>query len=1120
MARVSESFPLEDDPLWYKDAIIYEVHVRAFFDSNGDGIGDLQGLTEKLDYVQDLGITALWLLPFYPSPLRDDGYDTADFTSVHPAYGNLRDFQVLLREAHARGIRVITELVLNHTSEQHPWFQRARRAAPGSRWRDFYVWSDTPDKYRDVRIIFQDFESSNWSWDPVAKAYYWHRFYSHQPDLNYESPAVRRQMLKIVDFWMGMGVDGVRLDAVPYLFEHEGTNGENLPETHAFLKTLRQHVDQRHKNRMLLAEANQWPEDAIAYLGEGDECHMAFHFPLMPRLFMAIRMEDRFPIIEVLQNTPPIPETSQWALFLRNHDELTLEMVTDEERDYMYRSYIQDPKARINLGIRRRLAPLLGNNRRRIELMNGLLFSFAGTGVIYYGDELGMGDNIYLGDRNGVRTPMQWSGDRNAGFSKANPQRLYLPIIIDPEYHYETVNVETQKNNLSSLLWWMKRLIALRKRYKAFSRGTLEFLQPENRKVLAFVRRFEDECIVVVANLSRFVQAAEIDLSPFAGRAPVELFGRTAFPVITERPYFLTLGPHSFYWFSLDPQKVEETAASSVASLPSLAITGTSWHAVFRGRAKTSLENVLVSHIRERRWFCGKARTVRNVQFSDVIHFPQGKDDPLAYLCFLNVEYTEGEAETYLIPIAFAQGDAAERIVNEFPQAAIARVTLQGHEVGGLLFDALWSSGFCAALLQAISRRRRFTGTEGNIHVWPTTAFRRLRDTGDGSLEAAVFKGEQRNTSVIYGNTFVLKLFRRLQPTVNPDLEMGRFLTEEAGFSHSPPVAGVLEYRRGRAETMTLGMLYGYVKNQGDAWGYTLDAARDYFEDIAASADKEVDPILSPKGNLIQLSDREIPSQTFERLGTYLPMVEALGRRTAEMHVALSSDVEDTAFRPEPFFEHYQRSLYQSMRNLTVQTFQTLDRRLRSLDEHIRNEAQTVLNRQQEVLSRFRAVTSHKFSGMRTRCHGDYQLSQVLYTGDDLVIIDFEGDPASPLGERKLKSSPLKDVADMLRSFHRAAYAVLFDLQEGGLLSQQELAAIQPWVDVWQRWVSVAFLKAYRATARGAIFLPADLQELQVLLDIYSLEKVISELAYELDNRPNWILVSLKGIEYLLDSAQ
>ena len=550
---------------WYKDAIIYEVHVRAFFDSVTDGIGDFGGLTQKLPYLEDLGVTAIWLLPFCPSPLKDDGYDISDYTDVHRSYGSLKDFQRFMREAKRRGLKVITELVLNHTSDQHLWFQRSRRAPPGSRWRDFYVWSDTSDKYRDARIIFKDFESSNWTWDPVAKAYYWHRFYSHQPDLNWENPEVRKAMFAAMDFWFDMGVDGLRLDAVPYLFEREGTNCENLPETHAALKELRKHVDEKYEGRMLLAEANQWPEDAVAYFGNGDECHMAFHFPIMPRLFMGLRMEDRHPITEILRITPPIPENCQWAMFLRNHDELTLEMVTDEERDYMYRTYAQDRGMRINLGIRRRLAPLLENDRRRIELMNALLLSLPGTPVLYYGDEIGMGDNIYLGDRNGVRTPMQWSPDRNAGFSRANPQKLYLPVNIDPEYHYEALNVETQNNNSHSLLWWMKRMIAQRKQHPAFGRGKMEILFPSNRKILAFVREFEDEKILVVANLSRFTQCAELDLSKHREAVPVEVFGRNRFPAITEQPYLLSLGPHAFQWFHLQPREQSQESFSVTA---------------------------------------------------------------------------------------------------------------------------------------------------------------------------------------------------------------------------------------------------------------------------------------------------------------------------------------------------------------------------------------------------------------------------------------------------------------------------------------------------------------------------------------------------------------------------
>jgi maltose alpha-D-glucosyltransferase/alpha-amylase len=539
------------DPLWYKDAIIYETHVKAFFDSNNDGTGDFQGLHQKLDYLQDLGVTCLWLLPFFPSPLKDDGYDISDYRSVHPSYGTLDDFKAFLNAAHERGLQVLVELVVNHTSDQHPWFQRARRAPPGSIERDYYVWSESDQKYRDARIIFTDTEKSNWSWDPEAQAYYWHRFFSHQPDLNFDNPKVLNEVLDAMHFWLDLGADGMRLDAIPYLCEREGTNCENLPETHAVVRAMRRALDEKYANRMFLAEANQWPVDVLPYFGNGDECHMAFHFPLMPRIFMALRLEDRHPITDIMEQTPPIPDTCQWGLFLRNHDELTLEMVSDEERDYMYLAYSADPRMRLNVGIRRRMAPLMENNRRRIELLNSLLFSFPGTPIIYYGDEIGMGDNIYLGDRNGVRTPMQWTPDRNAGFSRANPAKLYSPVIMDPVYGYEAINVEAQQSDSSSLLHWMRNMIALRKLFRVFGRGSLEFLKPENRKVLAYVRKYDGEQVLCVANLSRFAQPVELDLSPMAGMTPVEMLGYTEFPVIERSPYRLTLGPYGFFWFEL-----------------------------------------------------------------------------------------------------------------------------------------------------------------------------------------------------------------------------------------------------------------------------------------------------------------------------------------------------------------------------------------------------------------------------------------------------------------------------------------------------------------------------------------------------------------------------------------
>lgn len=927
---------LDDNPLWYKDAIIYEVHVRAFYDGEVDGVGDFRGLTHKLDYLQNLGVTALWLLPFCPSPLRDDGYDMSDYTDVHPTYGTLNDFEVFLREAHRRGMRIITELALNHTSDRHSWFQRARRAKLDSAWRNFYVWSETPEKYQDARIIFKDFETSNWAWDPVAHAYYWHRFYAHQPDLNYDNPAVRKAITQVVDFWFGLGVDGLRLDAVPYLYERDGTNCENLAETHAFLRDLRRHVDRQFAGRMFLAEANQWPEDAVAYFGTGDECHMNFHFPLMPRLFMAIHTEDRFPVIDILQQTPAIPENCQWGIFLRNHDELTLEMVTDEERDYMYCVYAQDPQARINLGIRRRLAPLLGNHRRRIELMNGLLFSLPGSPVIYYGDEIGMGDNVYLGDRNGVRTPMQWSGDRNAGFSRANPQRLYLPIIIDPQYHYEAVNVEAQQNNPHSLLWWMKRLIALRKRYKAFGRGTLEFLQPENSKIIAFLRRYQNECLLVVANLSRFVQYGELDLSAFRGMQPIEMFGRVAFPPIGELPYLLTLGPHSFFWFTSEaPPSSEITASTPPVAVPTLTVNG-GWEQLFQDEDTAALATILSEYLKARRLFGGKARQIRSVTIPEILRFPYSSG--VAYLASVVVGCTEGDPEAYVLPLAAATGERGEQLQRETPQAVVAR--FRGEEETGVLYEAIWESEFCQALLDAVARRRRFKGTFGEL-VGVSTHKLRQSGLADTTLGPSLLKAEQSSTSILYGDKFVLKLLRRVDEGVNPDLEIGRFLTEKTSFTHTAPVAGTLEYRRSKGEPVTIAILHGFVPNQGDAWNFTLDALGRYFE-AALAQSPTIHPEVMQK-SLLALTEEQCPALASELIGSYLASTQWLGQRTAELHLALASDTLDPQFTPEAFSTLYQHSIYQSMRSLAVQSFQLLRRHLKNLPETVVNDAQKVL---------------------------------------------------------------------------------------------------------------------------------------------------------------------------------
>ncbi len=1101
-------FRPDDDPLWYKDAIIYEVHVRAFYDSNGDGLGDFAGLAEKLDYLQDLGVTVVWVLPFCPSPWRDDGYDISDYTDVHPAYGTLRDFQTFLKEAHRRGLRVVTELVLNHTSDQHMWFQRARTSPAGSRWRDYYVWSDTPEKYKDARIIFKDTETSNWAWDGVAKQYYWHRFFSHQPDLNFDNPRVRRALFDVVDFWLDMGVDGLRLDAVPYLYEREGTSCENLPETHAYLKELRKHIDSKYKNRMLLAEANQWPEDAVAYFAAGDESNMNFHFPVMPRLFMATRMEDRFPIVDILQQTPPIPDACQWALFLRNHDELTLEMVTDEERDYMYRVYASDQQMRLNLGIRRRLAPLLGNDRRKIELMNALLFSLPGTPVIYYGDEIGMGDNFYLGDRNGVRTPMQWSADRNAGFSRANPQRLYLPIIIDPEYHYEAINVESQNRNPHSLLWWMKRLIALRKEYKAFGRGSLEFVQPENRKVLAFVRRYEDTAILVVANLSRFVQATELDLSAFKGMLPVELFGRSEFPVIGDQPYFVTIGPHAFYWFSLEharagAETVGEKAAAAEASVPVLNVA--SFVDLFDSATRSALARALPGFLRARRWFRGAGRRIRATQIADIIALPQSG----AYILILTVEYSEGDPETYLLPVALRAGDPSP------DGLAVVRVKGPADEVR-VLYSALVDKAFSRELLEAITRRRRFRGEAGELIAVPAAGFRRAAPDDVSQLEPALYRGEQSNSSIVYSDRFILKMFRKLDAGINPELEIGYFLTERAHFLHAAALAGALEYRRD-GQSSTAGILHDYVPHQADGWRYTLDSLSAYFEGaLARRSHAEPDPTLEPPS--LELLNQEPPPLARELIGTYLETAKQIGRRTAEMHNALSSDTRDPNFAPEPFTDFYRQSLYHGMLGLLSQSFGLLRQRLSRLSEPALGEARRVLAFDGEIRKRFKEARDRKGAAMRIRCHGDFHLGELLYTGKDLVIIDFEGEPRRPLSERRIKRSPLRDVASMLRSFQYASHAALFGEVPGVIPRAEQRPLLESWARYWNRWVGVVFVKEYLAAAAGS-YLPKSREATAALLLTYVLEKAIHEVLYELNNRPAWVRIPLHGILQLLEPS-
>jgi len=1113
--RVPVAKGLSPEPCWYKSGVIYEVHVRSFCDGDGDGWGDFAGLTAKLDYLRDLGVTAIWLLPFYPSPLKDDGYDIADYCDVHPRYGTLADFKLFLRNAHELGLRVITELVLNHTSDRHEWFQRARRAPPGSAWRNFYTWSDATSKYKDARVIFKDVEASNWAWDPVAKAYYWHRFFSHQPDLNYDSPEVQEEIIRVMDFWLGLGVDGLRLDAVPYLYEQEGTHCENLPPTHAFLRRLRAHVDQHYSERMLLAEANQWPEEAVTYFGQGrgDECHMAFHFPLMPRLFMALRMEDRTPILDILEQTPSIPETCQWALFLRNHDELTLEMVTDEERDYMYRMYAHVHEARLNLGIRRRLAPLLGNDRKRIELLNGLLLSLPGTPVLYYGDEIGMGDNIYLGDRNGVRTPMQWSADRNAGFSRANPQQLYLPITLDPEYHYEAVNVEAQLRNPHSLLWWMRRVLALRKGWRALGEGRAEFLSPQNRKILAYVLRYEEETLLVVANLSRFPQSVELDLSAFKGHTPVELFGRTPFPDVGSRPFPLTLGPHGFYWFSLEAHHggaVGGGRRSAVAAVE-LSVAG-DWEQCLSGKAKPALEKAVAVHFGKTKRFGGTGKYIKTATLREAVPVSQGTEK--AFLTVWQVDCVGADSEWYLLPLAFTGGARAEQLRQEEPHRVIASLTRARSSREGVLFDALGHEEFDAALLELILRRRRLKGWGGNLVSWRGPLLGALPQRWRGVMKSTLLRGAQRHSSVRFGERFVLKLFRRVHWGVNPELELGRWLTCRS-FPHAPPLTGALEYHRADGERLGVAAVHGWLPKAETGWEYTLRALDRYYErglSLGAQGTR-FSPVCK---SLMQSVRKEYPAEVPELVGTYLESARILGVRTAELHLALTGGADNADFAPEPFTAYYQRSLYQSMRNSARRSLQRLRDELPRLPESARAQAARVLEREADVLKRLGSVMGLPVSGMRIRCHGDYSLEQVLHTGKDFAIVDFEGHPDQAVSERQIKRLVLRDLAGMLCSFRYAADTALTRASEMGRMATERERVLAPLVGYWRLWVNVAFLKGYLDKLASSVLLPASDGVLQPLLQVFVLHRLLDDLVDHLGTEPALVKPGCEGVLELL----
>ncbi|MDD2732899.1 MAG: maltose alpha-D-glucosyltransferase [Desulfuromonadaceae bacterium] len=1086
---------------WYKDAVVYQLHVKAFFDANGDGVGDFPGLIEKLDYVRDLGVNTIWLLPFYPSPMKDDGYDVADYRNVYSQYGTRNDLRTLVREAHRRGLRIITELVVNHTSDQHPWFQAARRAPAGSSKRNYYVWSDNDQKLAGTRIIFSDTETSNWAWDPLAKAYYWHRFFSHQPDLNYNNPKVLKAIFRVMRFWLDMGVDGFRLDAIPYLCVREGTSNENLPETHDVIRQIRAQVDAHYQNRLLLAEANQWPEDVREYFGEGDECHMAYHFPLMPRIYMAIAQEDRHPVVEIMQQTPDIPENCQWAIFLRNHDELTLEMVTSKERDYMYQMYAADPRARINLGIRRRLAPLMENDRERIKLMNSLLLSMPGSPIIYYGDEIGMGDNIFLGDRNGVRTPMQWSPDRNAGFSRADPQRLYLPPIMDPVYGYEAINVEAQTRDHSSLLNWMRRMLAVRKSSKAFGRGRLSFLSPGNRKILAYLREYGEETILCVANLGRSAQPVELDLVHYRGRVPLEMMGRTAFPPIGDLPYLLTLPACGFYWFRLSvdaevPHWHEDRLAQE--ERPVLVLFD-GWTSFFRDRVvpwrirmaeklRTEFEvETLPRFIATQRWYAAKGEPIKRAALSDWVLW--GADCSSWMMALLQVETATGRS-TYFLPMALAWGDSDDEQVRALAAVTLARVRQQS-EVG-VLADAFAAEAFCRAVVEAIVTGSVAACTHGKLRFVSTSACAGLSEKTVAQMTMGRPKFQGSNTVVTLGDHLFLKGYRHLREGVNPEFEVGRFLTEVAHFANCVPVAGALEYIAPDGTPTSLALLQRYVENQGDGWSYTLDYLDRTFESyLAATTEPPVDVH-----------------------GAYLSLIHTLGTRTAELHMALAMRTGDPAFDPEPVVAEDFTDWKRRVSADALTTLALLEQHQDNFPAAALANSRMLLDHRQRLTQYIESCAMPVATCLKTRYHGDYHLGQVLVNKNDFIIIDFEGEPSRPFAERRMKHSSLRDVAGMLRSFDYARWCALYR----DTYTEEDRGKLVPVARRWADETREMFLRAYHEITFGSGMYGA-FDEISGLIGLFEMEKALYELRYEIGNRPGWITVPLQGVLALCNLA-
>jgi len=1074
------------DQLWYKDAIIYQLHVKAFADSNNDGIGDFTGLTEKLGYLQELGVTALWLLPFYPSPGRDDGYDIGDYGDINPDFGTMKDFKRFIQEAKKRGLRVITELVINHTSDQHAWFKRARRSPPNSSARSWYVWSDTDQKYLDTRIIFTDTEKSNWTWDPEAGQFYWHRFFSHQPDLNFDNPRVVRAIVQVMKRWLDTGVDGFRLDAIPYLCERDGTNNENLPETHAIIKRLRQELDAYAKGKILLAEANQWPEDVQEYFGHGDECHMAYHFPLMPRIYMAIAQEDRFPITDILRQTPDIPAACQWALFLRNHDELTLEMVTDVERDYLWSTYANDPRARINVGIRRRLAPLMDNDRRKIELMNSLLLSFPGTPIIYYGDEIGMGDNIYLGDRNGVRTPMQWSPDRNGGFSRADPARLYAPPIMDPVYGYDAVNVEAQSRSLSSLLSATKRLISVRKSTLAFGRGTMTFIRPANRAVLAYVRQYRDEVILCVANLSRAAQATELDLTPWKDRIPQEMLGRTRFPAIGELPYMITLGPYGFYWFQLQERdKSEPVTPRAVPEFETLVVpVNSNWVSLARERGVFE-HDVLPGFLSRTRWYPEhnpkhiQATLTSAVPFSDI-----GDNRP--WIAFF--ETTRDDVTTrYVLPmqIEWVRFDR-----ERFNPKALAAVRQGARE--GTLLDVATDQIFIGLFLRGLSQKLVVEENNLRLAFKPTSLFADYTVKEPARIRAV----EQSNSTALVDNQYVAKIYRQLQSGISPEIEIGHYLTEVARFAHAPALLGSVELVEGNISS-ALGVLHAYVENQGDGWAVTTGYLDRYVDEQRVLPPGEMHP------------------RTQEQ-ALYLHYMAQIGRRLAELHMALAA-AKSTDLAPETIGPAHVKRWTTDLKARAERAFE----RLADIRDGLREADRPLIDRLAAVRAtlpnHLNALLPSDIGGLNIRHHGDFRLGQTLIVKDDIFIIDFDGDPRLPLADKRRKLPAARDVAGLVRSIDLSVNAALSRALSGGSDEHGRLAAA---LGEWREHATGSFLSAYREAMTDRRLWPKDKHSAESMLRFFLLDQAFDEVEYELSHRPEGLHAPLTGLLRILSSAE